>query len=864
MNQGPTIKVRVRTKEDEPEDGKEIYIVKTPTAGKIQIDIMFTDMNITDPEFCYIPKTTEESLKLGKDKVTGVKRRRMSHIAASEAATSLKYEESDESEDESPEGKQIKLVGLRFNPGSVEDMGTLFQRETSAHIEKLRKFEEAANAKMIQKLESPELLEVKPKTHMKIDPALRRQHQLDDEAKTAKAKQEVLAGVAKVAARVAKLKVKEEFEPVAVTEEVEKLDMKKDSGEKSNIDRVMKLLAKASLEYKARVEDLESENDYEKSPEESEESDSDLEENSHGALEEKFTRGKGERRRLWQEAEGAIEQNLMQEQNVIQKLQAAERATELKRQSEVIEQVAQVEEQARIWRFKKLERDIQTAKKKLEQEIQNARVIKNLREQSTKAVEQSTKAVEQSGCAESAKREIRNYEDETEAAAALVAMKYNTIVSMYKVAEASNPPEEKLRSSAPSIEEAIDYFEYMRKLKRQESEANNSSNLDTENKETEIETEAKAKEEASRKNQDRITLEMASKKNQDRITLEMKKQLWENNGEGYKELVKSNDEAYNSFMEKYDVETKSISEKIVEEADEYNSDEHIDEESNSQEIDEIDYDSDKDSIYDERTKESEDDYEDYDSDSYELEIFTITPRRVCSKGARRMLIIADTEWYQRNCISNPIVPRIAILDKDGNHLPDLTMELLKQPTNYEWNKNSIAVWIGEQKNENIKQIESMGASINIFLKNGLTGIWSKFWKIQVEYCTNTNTNTNNDCMWCDKKNLEFIDGHPAGWLEGANTPNMEPYFSDDDVVVIKESEDETIVGVANNEKTKTEEVKRQGHIYKDEDIAWPKTRLTPFEQIPVPSHEEKPVYNEETGKCENLTELISKRFNKYY
>ena len=840
MNQGPTIKVRVRTKEDESEDGEEIHMVKTPTAGKIQIDIKFTDMNITDPEFCYIPKTTEENLKLGKDNVTGVKRRRMSHIAASEAGTSLQYEESDESDDESPEGKQIKLIGLRFNPGSEENIGTLFQRETSAHIEKLQKFEEAANAKMLQKLESPELLEVKPKTNMKTDPALRRQHQLDNEAKTAKAKQEVLAGVAKVAARVAKLKVKEEFEPVAVTEEVEKLDVKKDSGEKSNIDRVMKLLAKASLEYKARVEDLESGNDYEKDPEGSEESDSDLEENSHDALEEKFTRARCERRKLWQEAEGAIEQNLIQEQNVIQKLQAAERATELKRQSEVIEQVAQVEEQARIWRFKKLERDIKTAKKKLETEIQNARVIKNLREQSTKAVEQSTKALEQSGCAESAKKETRNYEDETEAAAALVAMKYNTIVSMYKVAEASNPTEEKLRSSAPSIEEAMDYFEYMRKLKYQESEANNSSNFDTENKETEIETqvEAKAKEEASKRNQDRITLEMASKKNQDRITLEMKKQLLEN----------------------YDVETKSISEKIVEEADEYNSDEQIDENSNSEEIDEIDYDSDKDSIYDERTKESEDDYEDYDSDSYELEIFTITPRRVCSKGARRMLIIADTEWYQRNCISNPIVPRIAILDKDGNHLPDLTMELLNQPRNYEWNKNSIAVWIGEQKNENIKQIESMGASINIFLKNGLSGVWSEFWKIQVEYC-NRETNTKNDCMWCDKKNLELIDGHPDGWLEGANSPKMEPYFSDDDVVVIKESDDETIVEVANNEKT---ELRPAGHIYKDEDIAWPKTRLTPFEKIPIPSHEEKPVYNEETGKCENLTELISKRFNKYY
>ena len=126
------------------------------------------------------------------------------------------------------------------------------------------------------------------------------------------------------------------------------------------------------------------------------------------------------------------------------------------------------------------------------------------------------------------------------------------------------------------------------------------------------------------------------------------------------------------------------------------------------------------------------------------------------------------------------------------------------------------------------------------------------WQLKVEICKKQE-DKNNDCCWCSRQNLEWIDGHPAGWLEGANTPNMEPYFSDDDVVVIQESEDETIVGIVDNEKTKPTEVRSMGHTYKYEDITWPKTQLAK----PM----EKPVYNEETGKFENLKypELTSKR-----
>ena len=398
----------------------------------------------------------------------------------------------------------------------------------------------------------------------------------------------------------------------------------------------------------------------------------------------------------------------------------------------------------------------------------------------------------------------------------------------------------------------------MRKLKLQEAEANTSSNSNTENeafnntereifnKVIESETEAKAKEEAS-------------KKNQERITLKMKKQLWENDGEGIKELTKNNDEAYNSFMRKYDVETKSTSEKIVEEADEYNSDEQVDERSNSPDMPSLcDYESDNDSIYDLKGEASDDQSDEESDDEESLDIFTITPRRCCSDGARRLVIIADASWPLVNSVDEPnsIVPKIAVVNKYHDIDPELTEELLSQPTHWEVNRNSMGVWLGTQKNKNIRKIENMNATIRIYLENEKTGMKSKsMWHLKVEICKKQD-HKNNDCCWCSKKNLEWIDGHPAGWLEGANTPNMEPYFSDDDVVVIKESEDETIVGVMDNEKTKPTEVKSMGHTYKYEDIAWPKTLLAK----PV-YHEEKPVYNEDTGKFENLKypELVSKR-----
>ena len=75
--------------------------------------------------------------------------------------------------------------------------------------------------------------------------------------------------------------------------------------------------------------------------------------------------------------------------------------------------------------------------------------------------------------------------------------------------------------------------------------------------------------------------------------------------------------------------------------------------------------------------------------------------------------------------------------------------------------------------------------------------------------------------------------------------------------MIKESEDETVVGIVDNEKTKPVTVKSMGHNYRYEDIAWPKTML----RTKPENYEGKPVYNEETGKFENLKypELVSTR-----
>jgi hypothetical protein len=372
MDQGPTIKVRVKTKEDPPKEiEEEIQMVKTPTAGKITIDIMFTNMDITDPEYILDPKTTEESSEVEKDNVTGVKRRRMSHIAASKAGRSSKYEETDESEDESPDGKQIKLIGLRFNPGSEEDIGKLFQRETEAHIDKLRKFEDAANARMIQKLESADLLEVKPKTHMNINPVnqdLQRvlwERQFESEAKTTKAKQEVLEKVAETAAKVAKLTVKEQNEPVAVTaaNDSDAVAVAAANPEdKSNINRVMDLLAKASLEYKAKVEDEDLEvSNYTKTLDESEDS-----ETLPKEIDE-MKRANKVFRKQWRKDSNKTE-------SIIERLRAANR-------KRVAEEIAerQVEDETNYFRFRKLEEDVQKTKEKLTNEILNARSIKDLR-----------------------------------------------------------------------------------------------------------------------------------------------------------------------------------------------------------------------------------------------------------------------------------------------------------------------------------------------------------------------------------------------------------------------------------------------------------------------------------------------------
>ena len=121
-----------------------------------------------------------------------------------------------------------------------------------------------------------------------------------------------------------------------------------------------------------------------------------------------------------------------------------------------------------------MEQDIQIAKDKLKQEIQNARMIKNLKAEGIEAA----KAF---GCKEEAEREIEGYEQEAEESVFAVAMKYNALVSKYRVAKSIDETEVGITA------EAGDYLKYFNTLKYEE---------------------AKAKDEASRKNQERILLKM--------------------------------------------------------------------------------------------------------------------------------------------------------------------------------------------------------------------------------------------------------------------------------------------------------------------------------------------------------------------
>ena len=120
--------------------------------------------------------------------------------------------------------------------------------------------------------------------------------------------------------------------------------------------------------------------------------------------------------------------------------------------------------------------------------------------------------------------------------------------------------------------------------------------------------------------------------------------------------------------------------------------------------------------------------------------------------------------------------------------------------------------------------------------------------IKIETCKRQ-SDPNNECMWCSKQNLEWIDGHPNGWLEGANTPDLKPYKWEEDIEVLKrqnlkktDEEADVIVEKEIDQKmAKSAEIEdHDPREYRYEDIAWPRCTLV------------KPVYDEELGKFKNI------------
>ena len=155
-----------------------------------------------------------------------------------------------------------------------------------------------------------------------------------------------------------------------------------------------------------------------------------------------------------------------------------------------------------------------------------------------------------------------------------------------------------------------------------------------------------------------------------------------------------------------------------------------------------------------------------------------------------------------------------VVDKFDREDPKMTKDLLNQPPNWEVNKNSLGVWTGTQKNQHIRFIENSQATIQIYLENEETGMKSKLWRLKIETCIRQD-DPKIDCLWCCKEDLEWIDGHPNGWLEGANRPDLSSVW-DEDIEVLEEPEEK-----CKNEKmqdadsAKVEEKESRRYQYKD-------------------------------------------------
>ena len=78
MDAGPSVKVRVKRREDDPEEEKNLNPVETPTKGKdlsnIHIDIMISSLNLNEPNTSKTPENTQITPEEVK---TGIKRRQI-------------------------------------------------------------------------------------------------------------------------------------------------------------------------------------------------------------------------------------------------------------------------------------------------------------------------------------------------------------------------------------------------------------------------------------------------------------------------------------------------------------------------------------------------------------------------------------------------------------------------------------------------------------------------------------------------------------------------------------------------------------------------------------------------------------------
>ena len=239
---------------------------------------------------------------------------------------------------------------------------------------------------------------------------------------------------------------------------------------------------------------------------------------------------------------------------------------------------------------------------------------------------------------------------------------------------------------------------------------------------------------------------------------------------------------------------------------------------------------------DDSEDDSSEDETDSSDDEESLDIYTITPRRCCAEGARRLVIIAEAKWPILK--DSRITPKLMVVDKYDREDPKMTKDLLNQPPNWEVNKNSLGVWTGTQKNRNIRFIENSKATIQIYLENEETGMKSKLWRLKIETCVRQD-DPKIDCLWCCKEDLEWIDGHPNGWLEGANQPDLSSVW-DEDIEVLEEPEEKCKEEkMQDAESAKVEE--KESTRYQFKDITWPRT-MEEYKDTKYPKYPDEDIF----------------------